>query len=76
MSARLGLPVLVMFLITGMLAGESGICGVAFDNALAAPSLGTLALALVLFDGGLQSPMEAANDQGIEASYLKRSIIR
>lgn len=53
-------------------AGE-GECigGVAFDKALPAPSLGTLALALVLFDGGLQSPMEAANDdQGIEASYL------
>src|SRR5690606_34801450 len=56
LSARLGLPVLVLFLITGMLAGENGIGGIAFQNPVSAHALGTLALALILFDGGLQTP--------------------
>ncbi len=55
LSARLGLPVLVLFLLVGMLAGESGIGGIAFDNPTAAHALGSLALALILFDGGLQT---------------------
>lgn len=59
LSARLGLPVLVLFLITGILAGEGGIGGVAFDNPVAAHAMGTLALALILFDGGLQTPISS-----------------
>lgn len=57
-SARLGLPVLVLFLLVGMLAGEDGL-GVAFDNPGAAHALGTLALAMILFDGGLRTPIAA-----------------
>src|SRR5690554_1989174 len=55
-SARLGLPVLVLFLLVGMLAGEGGIGGIAFDSPEAAHALGTLALAMILYDGGLQTP--------------------
>lgn len=58
-SARLGLPVLVLFLIVGMLAGEDGPGGIFFDNAEAAHALGTIALAMILFDGGLQTPLKA-----------------
>src|SRR5690606_11780101 len=61
-SARLGLPMLVLFLVVGMLAGEAGIGGIAFDNAKAAHALGTLALALILFDGGLQTPVAAIRE--------------
>lgn len=56
LSARLGLPVLVLFLLVGMLAGDAGIGGVSFDSPGAAHALGTLALAIILFDGGLQTP--------------------
>lgn len=53
-SARLGLPVLVLFLGVGMAAGEDGF-GIGFDNFGVAHAIGTLALAVILFDGGLQT---------------------
>lgn len=59
LSARLGLPVLVLFLLVGMLAGDAGIGGISFDSPEAAHALGTLALAIILFDGGLQTPTSA-----------------
>lgn len=57
-SARLGLPVLVLFLALGMLAGSEGPGGIQFENYQMAHAIGTVALALILFDGGLRSPLE------------------
>ncbi|MFV0574752.1 MAG: potassium/proton antiporter [Vibrio sp.] len=70
LSARLGLPVLVMFLIVGMLAGEDGPGGIDFDNASIAHSLGSLALAIILFDGGLQTPFSSIKQVWKPASVL------
>lgn len=70
LSARLGLPVLVLFLIVGMLAGEQGIGGIVFDNADVAYALGSLALALILFDGGLQTPVSSIKQVYKPASIL------
>ncbi len=58
-SARFGVPVLVLFLALGMLAGEEGIGGIEFDNFVLAHGIGTMALALILFDGGLSTPLSA-----------------
>lgn len=58
-SARLGLPVLVLFLVVGMLAGSEGIGGIPFENYQLAHGIGTVALAFILFDGGLRSPMSS-----------------
>ncbi len=58
-SARMGLPVLVLFLGIGMLAGEDGIGGIEFDNVDIAHAIGTLSLAVILFDGGLQTRSSA-----------------
>lgn len=58
-SARLGLPVLVLFLLLGMVAGSEGVGGIAFDDPVIAHGVGTAALAAILFDGGLQTRMRA-----------------
>ncbi len=58
-SARLGLPVLVVFIGLGMLAGSEGLGGIAFENYGLANGIGTVALSLILFDGGLQTSNSA-----------------
>lgn len=50
---KAGVPSLLLFLIVGMLAGSEGIGGIAFDNPKIAQSIGSLALMIILFDGGL-----------------------
>ncbi|HSW31396.1 MAG TPA: potassium/proton antiporter [Longimicrobiales bacterium] len=55
-SSRLGVPVLVLFLVVGMLAGSEGIGGIAFEDYRLAHGIGTVALVLILFDGGLRTP--------------------
>lgn len=58
-SARLGVPVLVLFLLVGMLAGSEGLGGLVFEDYKLAHAIGTLALAMVLFDGGLSTTFSA-----------------
>lgn len=69
-SARLGLPVLVLFLGLGMLAGEEGIGRIHFDSFELAHAVGTLALAAILFDGGLRTPIESIRIAWRPASLL------
>jgi cell volume regulation protein A len=58
-SVRMGLPVLLLFLLVGMLAGSEGIGRIDFDNFEIAHAIGTIALAAILFDGGLQTPLSS-----------------
>jgi cell volume regulation protein A len=51
----LGVPSLLLFLLLGMLAGSEGIGGIAFDDAALAQAIGVVALALILFAGGLET---------------------
>ncbi|MFN3157960.1 MAG: potassium/proton antiporter [Rubinisphaera brasiliensis] len=58
-SSRLGVPVLVLFLFLGMLAGSEGIGGIEFSDYQLAHAVGTIALAMILFDGGLSTKSDA-----------------
>ena len=54
-SGRLGVPVLLVFLGVGMLAGEEGIGGIVFNDARLAQAIGIIALIFILHSGGLQT---------------------
>lgn len=54
-SGRVGVPALSLFLAIGMLAGSDGPGGIHFDNPALAQSLGVVALAFILFAGGLDT---------------------
>src|SRR5712671_6282035 len=54
-AMRFGAPLLLVFLILGMLAGEAGPGGIRFDDVRATYLVGSIALALILFDGGLRT---------------------
>jgi cell volume regulation protein A len=53
LADRVRVPGLLLFLGLGMLAGSQGVGGIEFDNAELARTLGTIALVLILFEGGL-----------------------
>jgi cell volume regulation protein A len=54
-SERFGVPALLLFLGIGMLIGSDGPGGIYFDNAQLSQALGTVALAYILFAGGLET---------------------
>jgi cell volume regulation protein A len=55
LSGRFGVPALVIFLALGIAAGSEGIGGIPFDDHPLAFRLGSIALVLILFDGGLNT---------------------
>lgn len=58
-TGKLGIPTLVVFLGVGILAGSEGLGGIYFDNARYAQTLGIVALAYILFSGGLDTKLSA-----------------
>ncbi|SLN32943.1 potassium/proton antiporter [Oceanibacterium hippocampi] len=53
---RVGTPLLLIFLGVGLLAGEDGPGGIRFEDAGSAYFIGSVALAVILFDSGITTP--------------------
>ena len=68
-SERVAVPLTLVFLGIGMLAGSEGVGRIDFDNYPFAFRLGTVALVLILFDGGLNTPLTAVR-QGIRPAAV------
>lgn len=72
-SFRFGIPTLILFLATGMLAGSDGIAGIHFDDPQLAQLVGVVALNFILFSGGLDTNWQSVKPilwQGISLSTL------
>ncbi len=53
-SSRFGVPALLLFLSVGMLCGSDGL-GIQFENIYVAQTIGTIALCIILFSGGMDT---------------------
>ena len=58
-ALRFGAPLLLVFLFVGIMAGESGPGGLTFSDVRSTYLVGSVALALILFDGGLKTKFSA-----------------
>ncbi len=58
-ASRIGAPLLLVFLVVGLLAGEEGPGGIQFNDFYSTYIVGSAALAIVLFDGGLRTRFAA-----------------
>src|SRR5260370_37153497 len=59
LALRFGAPLLLVFLVIGMLAGDSGPGQLHFDDVRTTYLVGSVALALILFDGGLRTRFQS-----------------
>jgi cell volume regulation protein A len=66
---RFGAPLLLIFLGIGLAAGTDGL-GLNFDNAPAAYSIGSLALAIILFDSGYGTSLASFRQAALPALSL------
>lgn len=69
---KFGVPTLLLFLVVGMLCGTDGL-GIEFDNIHIAHAVGTVALCIILFSGGMDtkiSDIKPIIPQGITLATL------
>jgi cell volume regulation protein A len=59
LALRFGAPLLLAFLLIGMLAGDAGPGHIEFEDVRTTYLVGSVALALILFDGGLRTRFQS-----------------
>lgn len=69
-SHRLGIPVALIFILIGMAAGTDGLGKLAFDDYRLTFRIGTSALVLILFDGGLNTRLSTLKSAYKPAAWL------
>jgi cell volume regulation protein A len=69
-ASRFGAPLLLVFLVIGMLAGKNGPGGLVFNDYETTYFVGSLALAIILFDGGLRSNLSTFRGIIVPAALL------
>ncbi len=68
-AQRAGIPVVLVFLVIGMIAGTERLTGLRFEDYGFAFRIGMAALVLILFDGGLNTPMVSVR-QGVRPAAI------
>jgi cell volume regulation protein A len=68
-STRFGAPLLLVFLLLGLVAGEDGL-GIRFDDGRVAYFIGSIALAIILFESGFETRLSAFRAAALPALTL------
>jgi cell volume regulation protein A len=71
-GSRFGIPVLFLFLGIGMIFGVDGL-GISFQNYKLAQAIGTIALCIILFSGGLDTKFSDIKPIWVQGSILATS---
>jgi len=66
---KFGVPALLLFLTVGMLSGSSGL-GIEFENLAVAQAIGTIALCIILFSGGIDTKLEEIRPVAVQGVLL------
>lgn len=69
-SSRLGMPMLLAFIILGMLFGSDGIFKIPFDNYVIMEQIATIALIFIIFYGGFGTKWATAKPVVVKAAML------
>ena len=69
LAERFGAPLLLLFLVIGLLAGVDGL-GIDFSNNSGAFMLGSIALAIILFDSGYGTSLQSFRQAAVPALTL------
>ena len=69
-SSRLGIPMLLAFILLGMLFGSDGILKIPFDNYAFAEQICTVALIFIMFYGGFGTNWQQAKSVAVKAGLL------
>lgn len=73
LSYRIGMPLLLVFLAVGMLAGEDGPGGIVFNDLGIAYTVGSVALAVILLDGGLNTRADTFR-AGLKPAFMLATV--